>query len=218
MRWLVPGLCLLAIVVTLGTAAVRERGASEASDPEPDGDRGAELPRDTVAVAPLSARDEAAILAGCLEVPPGADPALSPDPDALEVVASGTTTGAAAIVWVGPTPQIERAVGVCVALERGDSWANVGHVQRRDLGPGTPILTWQPSASDAGVAASLAGRVRPATARVVVVLDDGRVLTQEVSDGFVALAWSPIREPVRLLAESATGEVIFDGTVSGYGS
>lgn len=234
MRWLVPALCGVAVVVAVAMGAA---GRGDAGDDAGDQGRagapvssvatvgGTEDPgagavaglRDaaTEAVA-LSTSNERRLLEDCLTVPEGADPSLSPDPDVVEVVASGEATGAAVVAWVGPTPQYERAVGTCVALDRGEGWTIVGRSVRRDLGPAAPSLAWQPAASADGVGAALVGRVREGASEVLLVLDDGRVLRQEPTGGFVAMPWQPVRNPTRLVTFGADGRVRYAGPLTGY--
>lgn len=223
MRWFVPALCGVAalLAVALG-AAGNGTDAGTSSGPavqeDPDATALATLRGSATEATPLPARDERNILEGCLTVPDDADPSLSPDPGEVAPVASGQTEGAAVVVWVGPAPQYERAVGTCLALDRGGGWTVVGRSVRRDLGPGSASLVWQPVASEQGIAAALIGRVRDGTADVIVVIDDGRVLRQEPLRGFVAIPWQPVRDPVRLVTVGTGDEVRYDGPLTGYGA
>lgn len=229
MRWLVPALCALAVLAAaaMGAGGGEPSEPADATEPTPSAtappgteDRDAEtlaaLRDPAIEAVALSDGNRRRLLQECLTVPEGADPSLSPDPDVVEVAASGETTGAAVVVWTGPAPQYERAVGTCIALDRGGGWTIVGRSVRRDLGTDTPSLAWQPAASADGAAAALVGRVRAATAEVLVVLDDGRVLHQEPSGGFVAIPWQPIREPARLVTVGSDHDVGYDGPLTGY--
>lgn len=230
MRWFVPALCGVAalLAVALGAAggdtdpgtapgpSVVSTPTGPAAPEDPGATALSDLRGAATEAAPLPAGDERDILEACLAVPEDADASLSPDPDEVAPVVSGHTEGAAVVVWVGPTPQYERAVGTCVALDRGDGWTVAGRSVRRDLGPGSASLVWQPVASEQGIAASLIGRVRDRTADVIVVIDDGRVLRQEPVRGFVAIPWQPVREPVRLVTAGAGDEVRYDGPLIGY--
>lgn len=221
MRWFVPALCGVAALLAAALGATgddTDRGTSPgtAVTEDPDATALAALRGTATEATPLPARDERDILQGCLTVPDDADPSLSPVPDDVAPVANGQTEGAAVVVWLGPTPQYERAVGTCLALDRGDGWTVVGRSVRRDLGPGSASLVWQPVASEQGVAAALIGRVHDGTADVIVVIDDGRVLRQEPVRGFVAIPWQPVRDPVRLVAAGTGDEIRYDGPLTGY--
>lgn len=223
MRWLVPALCGVAALLAVALGAVGN-GADPGTSPgstvteDPDETTLAELRAVAAEAVPLPTHDEQDVVGRCLAVPDDADPSLSPDPEEVAPVASGQTEGAAVVVWIGPTPQYERAVGTCVALERGAGWTVVGRSVRRDLGPGTASLVWQPVVSDQGVGAALVGRIREETTDVIVVIDDGRVLRQEPVRGFVAIPWQPVRDPVRLITAGPGDELRYDGPLTGYGA
>lgn len=221
MRWFVPALCGVAALLAVAIGAAGDDTApgtppARAVPEDPEATALAALRGAATEATPLPALDEREILEGCLAVPEDADPSLSPDPGDVAPVASGQTEGAGVVVWVGPTPQYERTVGTCLALDRGDGWAVVGRSVRRDLGPGTASLVWQPVASEQGVAAALIGRIRDGTAEVIVVIDDGRVLRQVPARGFVAIPWQPVRDPVRLVTTGTGDEVRYDGPLTGY--
>lgn len=241
MRWFVPVLCGLAVLTALTTGARGERfpgplpveiGTHEPSSPAAPAGRdelAAEGPSEELAaerlaglrataddVVPLDPDEERRVLEDCLEVPEGADPALSPDPDRARVAASGETLDAAVVVWIGTAPQYETAIGTCTALGGPDGWQIVGRSVRRDLGEGSPSLVWQPAASARGAAAAAVGRIEAGTANVFVVLDDGRVLEHQPTDGFVAIPWQPVSDPVRLVTLGRDGSVTYDGSLSGY--
>lgn len=228
MRWFVPALCGVAALaaVTMGAAdeVAPATGPASADEPEPRSDASEladaqeliELRGVGTEVTPLDPGDQRRIVRDCLAVPAGADPSLSPDRDAVDVVATGETEGIAVVVWIGPAPQYERAVGTCLALDRGGGWSTVGRSIRRDLGPGTPTVTWQPVASGGGAGAALVGRVRRGAAEAVLVLDDGRVLYQKESGGFLAIPWQPVRDPARLVTISSDGQRRYDGPLAAY--
>lgn len=222
MRWFVPVLCGVAALLAValgspgnGTEAGTPTEPAGASQ-DPDAATLAALRAASAEATPLPAREERDVLDRCLAVPDAADPTLSPDPDEVAPVVSGQTEGVAVVVWVGPAPQYERAVGTCLALDRGDGWTVVGHSVRRDLGTGTAGLVWQPVASDRGVGAALVGRVRDGTTDLMVVIDDDRVLRQAPVRGFVAIPWQPVRDPVRLVTVGPGGGIRYDGPLTGY--
>lgn len=229
MRWFVPALCGVA---ALAAVAMGEAGGGT-NDPgpdppprTPDSSPEAMPERDRASVTalreaaaeavPMSSTDERSLLEDCLIVPPGADPSLSPDPDAVDLAASGQTEGAAVLVWTGTAPQYERAIGTCVALDRGEGWTVVGRSVRRDLGSDEPSLAWQPAASERGAGAALAGRVREAVAELILVLDDDRILVQEPRDGVVAIPWQPVRRPERVVTVGSDGSVSYAGPLTAY--
>lgn len=164
------------------------------------------------AAAPSAQR----LLAGeCFAVPDGADPALSPDPASARFVASGTTTGATVLVWTGPAPGLGSAVGSCVGVDRGGRWELANRALRPDPGAGVVSVTWNQYASKDGAAAAVVGRLATTTAEVLVELADGRVLRQS-TDGFLAVAWTPVIEPIRIVVVDHAGEIVYDGTVASY--
>lgn len=232
MRWVVPVLCTVAALTALllgprqggdppgGGDAAPAATAPTAADGRTPGDAPSgeigELWARATEATPLPDDDLAVILDACLHVDPEADPTLSPDPAAVRIVASGGALDAAAVVWTGPTPQYDRALGSCVALQRSDGWQLVGRAVRRDLGPRRATLAWHPAASDDDAAAVLAGRVPGDAAVLLVVLEDGRALRQEVTAGVAALPWQPVEEPVRLVVLGADDAVRYDGPLIGY--
>lgn len=229
MRWLVPALCATAAVLALMLGAGAGDAGSE--DPQrapptqavPSAPTGppeelARLQETVTEVTPLGEAQARALLSSCLEVDPDADPALSPDPAAVEVIASGGAAGTAALVWAGPTPQYDRALGSCVAVRQDNEWRLVGRATRRDVGPGSASLTWHPAAADRGAAAMLAGRLAEGAATLLVVLEEGRVLRQSVESGVVAVAWQPVERPLRVVVLGSDGEVRYDGSLTGYPS
>lgn len=230
MRWFVPALCGVAALVAVAMGEAGSGTTDPGADPAPgtpgspldaptldrDGARAAALREAATEAVPMSPEDERSLLEDCLTVPPDADPSLSPDPDAVDLTASGQTDGAAVVVWVGPAPQYERAIGTCVALDRGEGWTVVGRSVRRDLGPDEPGLAWQPAASERGAGAALAGRVRDAAAELILVLDDDRILVQEPRNGVVAIPWQPVRRPERVVTVGSDGNVSYDGPLTAY--
>lgn len=151
----------------------------------------------------------------CFAVPDGADPALSPDPAAARFVASGTTTGATVLVWEGQAPGLGPAVGSCVGVDRGRRWELANRSLRPDPGAGVASVTWNQYASTDGVAAAAVGRLATTTAEVLVELADGRVLRQS-TDGFLAVAWTPVIEPTRIVVVDHAGQIVYDGPVASY--
>lgn len=230
MRWLVPAVCAVAAVLALLTgspAGVDHAEGRPSPDPGqtvaspastgPPGEL-AEMHGSATEVIELPEAQARELLTSCLAVDPEADPSLGPDPGRVEVVASGEADGTAAIVWVGPTPQYGAALGSCVAVRQGSRWQLVGRATRRDLGGETPSLAWHPAASDRGAAAVLGGRLEEGATTLLVVLEQGRVLRQQVTAGVAAVAWQPVEQPLRIVVLGPEDEVRYDGPLPGYAS
>lgn len=166
-------------------------------------------------VVPLDRAATDELLDLCLQLPEGADPDLHPDTDEIDVLATSRSTGAGMVVWVGPVPAVGDVIGACVGMERADEWRLANRSQRPDPGPGAAQVTWSQFASRHGSAAGLIGRVPDDVTEVFVVLDDGRVLRQD-TDGVVAVVWTPVVAPDRLVVVDADDEITFDGPVTGY--
>jgi ferric-dicitrate binding protein FerR (iron transport regulator) len=120
------------------------------------------------------------------------------------------------VVWTGPVPELGEAIGACVGLDRAGDWYLANRSQRADPGPGAAEVTWSQYSSRHGAAAGVVGRVPDDVAELLVVLEDGRVLRQEPA-GVVAVVWSPVVRPARLVVVDVAGEVVFDGPVADYG-
>ena len=184
---------------------------------EPDDGAGPAVPRPAAEdVASLDDDATEDLLGLCLELPDGADPDLHPVTDEVAVAATSRSVGAGMVVWTGPVPAVGDVLGACVGMERAGEWRLANRSHREDPGPGAAQVTWGQFASRHGSAAGLVGRVPDDVVEVFVTLDDGRVLRQE-TDGVVAVVWSPVVAPVRVVTVDRDGEVTFDGPVTDYG-
>lgn len=209
---MVVGLAWQPLVAGLDRIHDTVRGAPATAD----GDDPSVPRRAAEDVVPLDPTTTAELLDLCLRLPEGADPDLHPVTDEVEVVATSRSTGVGMVLWVGPVPAVGDVMGACVGIERADEWHLANRSQRADPGPGAAQVTWSQFASRHGSAAGLVGRVPADVTEVFVVLDDGRVLRQD-TDGVVAIVWSPVVAPDRLVVVDGTGEIAFDGPVTDYG-
>ncbi|MGH3442779.1 MAG: hypothetical protein ACRDUY_12195 [Nitriliruptorales bacterium] len=168
-------------------------------------------------VGALPAEISADIVDECFRIPSEADPRLSPSRSDVDSMYGARTEGAAMVVWFGSAPDVPRAFGSCVAVANGDDWVLVGRGFRPDPGRDTSSIVWHTSAASGGTAAALSGRTSGDAAEIVLVLEDGRRLRAEIlGDGIVAIPWTPVALPARLVVLDDAGRRLYDGPFAAF--